>query len=151
MLKGGGLASTPAKLIAKDRMVDLAILKMDLQEPCYYVPLANVQTVEIGDIVFVIGSPFGYSHSVTKGIISKRKRTLSLGDVVYKDMIQTDADEIQPGMIFQFGSGDSSNVVKVVSVEADGITVDGNHPLAGVTFNFEIHVLEARQAEPGEM
>ena len=70
---------------------------------------------------------------------------------VSKDMIQSDADEIQPGMIFQIGSGDDSSVVKVVAVETDGITIDGNHPLAGITFNFEIHVLEARQAEPGEM
>ena len=69
---------------------------------------------------------------------------------VSKDMIQTDADELKPGMIFQIGSGEASNVVKVVSVEEDGITVDGNHPFAGLTFDFEIHVLEARQAEPGE-
>ncbi len=67
-----------------------------------------------------------------------------------KDMIQTEAKEIQPGMIFQIGSGPNSQVVKVLSIEADGITVDGNHPLAGITFNFDIQVLEARTAEPGE-
>lgn len=69
---------------------------------------------------------------------------------ISRDMIQSDAKEIQPGMIFQIGSGHDSSVVKVVSVEEDGITVDSNHPLAGITFNFDIHVLEARQAEPGE-
>ena len=69
---------------------------------------------------------------------------------ISSDMIQSDAKEIRPGMIFQIGSGNESSVVKVVSVEEDGITVDGNHPLAGVTFHFDIHVLEARQAEPGE-
>ena len=63
---------------------------------------------------------------------------------ISRDMIQTDADEIVPGMIFQIGSGDSSQVVKVLTIEADGITVDGNHPLAGIAFNFEIHVLEVR-------
>ena len=69
---------------------------------------------------------------------------------ISKDMIQSEAEEIRPGMIFQIGSGSDSSVVKVVSVEEDGITVDSNHPLAGVTFNFDIYVLEARQAEPGE-
>ena len=69
---------------------------------------------------------------------------------ISKDMIQSDAEELHPGMIFQIGSGSDSSVVKVVSVEKDGITVDGNHPLAGLTFRFDIHVLEARQAEPGE-
>ncbi len=70
---------------------------------------------------------------------------------VSKDMVQSDAEEIRPGMIFQIGSGSGSSVVKVVSIEEDGITVDGNHPLAGLTFRFDIQVLEARQAEPGEM
>lgn len=69
---------------------------------------------------------------------------------ISKDMIQTEAEEIKPGMIFQIGSGPNSQVVKVLSVEEDGITVDANHPLAGITFNFDIHVLEARPAEPGE-
>lgn len=69
---------------------------------------------------------------------------------ISRDMIQSDAEEIRPGMIFQIGSGSDSSVVKVVSVEKDGITVDSNHPLAGITFNFDIYVLEARQAEPGE-
>jgi FKBP-type peptidyl-prolyl cis-trans isomerase SlyD len=50
-------------------------------------------------------------------------------------------------MIFQIGSGTDSQVVKVVSVEKDGITVDGNHPLAGIALNFDIQVLEVRQVE----
>lgn len=63
---------------------------------------------------------------------------------VSKEMIETDAEEIEVGMIFQMGSGDSAQVVKVVSIEDDGITIDGNHPLAGVSFNFDVCVLEVR-------
>lgn len=70
----------------------------------------------------------------------------SLIRTVSRDMIDANVDEVEPGMIFQVGSGDDHEVVRVVSVEDDGITIDANHPLAGVTFNFEIKVLEAREA-----
>lgn len=62
------------------------------------------------------------------------------------DMFETDVEEIKEGMIFQVGSGEERQVVKVVDVDEEGITVDGNHPLAGITFNFEIAVLQAREA-----
>ncbi len=64
---------------------------------------------------------------------------------VNKDMIQTDADDIEVGMIFQVGSGDSAEVVKVTEVMEDAVTIDGNHPLAGLSFNFEIEILEVRE------
>lgn len=67
------------------------------------------------------------------------------------DMFQADVDEIKEGMIFQVGSGEERQVVKVIDVDEEGITVDGNHPLAGITFNFEIKVLEAREATPEEV
>ena len=60
-------------------------------------------------------------------------------------MIQTDADDIEVGMIFQVGSGDSAEVVKVTEVMEDAVTIDGNHPLAGLSFNFEIEILEVRE------
>ena len=76
-----------------------------------------------------------YGHSQRQLI-----RTIS------KDMIQTEADEIKVGMIFQVGSGEGSQVVKVLEVEDEGIVVDGNHPLAGITFNFDIVITEVSEA-----
>ena len=70
---------------------------------------------------------------------------------VSRDMIQSDAEEIEAGMIFQIGSGEESQVVKVVSIESDGITIDGNQPLAGITFNFDVHVMEVREATESDM
>lgn len=67
---------------------------------------------------------------------------------VARDMIQTDAEEIEVGMIFQMGSGTDGQVVRVTEVFEDVVTIDGNHPLAGVTFYFDIVVLEARDAVP---
>ena len=60
--------------------------------------LGDSSTVEIGDFVLAVGSPFGLSHSVTYGIISaKGRRDLELGDdVELQDFMQTDA-AINPG------------------------------------------------------
>ena len=61
--------------------------------------LGDSSTVEIGDFVLAVGSPFGLSHSVTYGIISaKGRRDLQLGveGVRYQDFFQTDA-AINPG------------------------------------------------------
>jgi serine protease Do len=60
--------------------------------------LGNSDTVEIGDFVLAVGSPFALSHSITLGIISaKSRRDLQLGeDVRFQDFLQTDA-AINPG------------------------------------------------------
>ena len=61
--------------------------------------LGDSNSVEIGDFVLAVGSPFGLSHSVTYGIISaKGRRDLELGGetVRFQDFLQTDA-AINPG------------------------------------------------------
>jgi serine protease Do len=60
--------------------------------------LGDSSSVEIGDFVVAVGSPFGLSHSITYGIISaKGRRDLELGDdVELQDFMQTDA-AINPG------------------------------------------------------
>lgn len=72
----------------------------------------------------------------------------SLIRTVSREMIDANVEDVEPGMIFQVGSGDSHEVVRVVDVQDDAITIDANHPLAGVTFHFDIKVLEAREATP---
>jgi FKBP-type peptidyl-prolyl cis-trans isomerase SlyD len=66
-------------------------------------------------------------------------------------MFDVDIATVKEGMIFQVGSGDSSEVVKVVEMDDEGITIDSNHPLAGITFRFDIKVLEARPATDEEV
>ncbi len=73
----------------------------------------------------------------------------SLVRSVTKDMF--DVDELEVGMVFQVGSGDAAEVARVVEVNENSVTIDANHPLAGVTFNFEICVLEAREATVEEI
>ncbi|MBT8133168.1 MAG: PDZ domain-containing protein, partial [Gammaproteobacteria bacterium] len=57
--------------------------------------LGNSSTLEVGEWVIAIGSPFGLSHSLTVGVVSAKGRT-SLGISDYEDFIQTDA-AINPG------------------------------------------------------
>ena len=61
--------------------------------------IGDSDSIEIGDFVLAVGSPFGLSHSVSYGIISaKGRRDLELGseDVRLQDFLQTDA-AINPG------------------------------------------------------
>jgi FKBP-type peptidyl-prolyl cis-trans isomerase SlyD len=61
-------------------------------------------------------------------------------------------DEIVAGMQFHAQGPDGHQlVVTVVKVEEDRITVDGNHPLAGVQLNFDVKVLEVREATGEEI
>ncbi len=70
---------------------DLAILKIESDRPLPVAKLANSDLVKITDTILAIGSPFGFEHTVTEGIISDNKRSIVVGDTVYKDVFQTDA------------------------------------------------------------
>ena len=61
-------------------------------------------------------------------------------------------EEIVAGMQFHAQGPDGHQlVVTVVKVEEDRVTVDGNHPLAGVQLNFDVKVLEVREATGEEI
>lgn len=61
------------------------------------------------------------------------------------------ADEIQVGMQFHASDGDRTHVVTVVGMSDTHITVDGNHPLAGQTLNFDVTIVDVRDATAEEM
>jgi len=85
-----------ARLVGADSDSDLAVLKVEADEPFPSVTLAGDDTILIGETVIAIGNPFGLSHTVTTGVVSAVGRTIQAGDVVYHDFIQTDAS-INPG------------------------------------------------------
>ena len=85
----------PAEVLLTDERTDLAILKIETQEPLPYLRFANSEAAEVGDIVLAIGNPFGVGQTVTSGIVSALARTqLSISD--FQFFIQTDA-AINPG------------------------------------------------------
>jgi FKBP-type peptidyl-prolyl cis-trans isomerase SlyD len=56
--------------------------------------------------------------------------------------------EVRPGMRFSTNRGET---VTVTEVDQDTVTVDGNHPLAGVDLYFEVEVVDVRPATPEEL
>ena len=59
--------------------------------------------------------------------------------------------EIEVGMQFQTPTEDGVSVVTVTKVENDSVTIDANHPLAGVTLLFSVEVMEVRDASAEEL
>ena len=89
----------PAEVKGVDTSTDLAALKIDPSdvEDLEVLPLGDSSKVEVGDPVVAIGNPFGYSRTVTTGIISGLQREITAPDgFQISDVIQTDAS-INPG------------------------------------------------------
>ncbi len=78
-----------AKLIGRDRLTDLAVLKVDAGRKLPSVAFSEAAVPKVGDWVVTIGNPFGLGHSVTAGIVSAHHR--SIGQGPYDDFIQIDA------------------------------------------------------------
>ncbi len=84
-----------AKVIGTDPKTDIALIKIDPKdENLKPVKLGDSDKLEIGEWVVAIGNPFGFSRTVTVGIVSAKGRVIGAGP--YDDFIQTDA-AINPG------------------------------------------------------
>lgn len=73
-----------------------------------------------------------------------------LVQVVSRELFE-DADALEPGMRFQASSDSGTLLVTVTDVSDDGVTVDGNHPLAGQTLTFDVTVAGVREATEEEL
>ncbi|NBA95402.1 Do family serine endopeptidase [Pseudomonas sp. R5(2019)] len=82
-----------AKLVGTDPRTDVALLKIEGNN-LPIVKLGDSNKLKVGEWVLAIGSPFGFDHSVTKGIVSAKGRTLP--NDTYVPFIQTDV-AINPG------------------------------------------------------
>lgn len=83
----------PARIVGRDPYSDLALLKVNADSLPTLTP-GDVSRLKVGQWVVAIGSPFGFEHSVTKGIVSAKQRSLSSEQ--YVPFIQTDVP-INPG------------------------------------------------------
>jgi serine protease Do len=84
-----------AEIVGTDPDTDLAVLKVeagDLQPA----PLGDSESIEVGDWVLAIGSPFELEQTVTAGIISAKNRVRGIVRGGFEDFLQTDA-AINPG------------------------------------------------------
>ena len=78
----------PAEVVGTDPKTDIALLKVEADEPLPFVSLGDSNTALVGDWVMAMGNPLGQGFSVSAGIVSARNRELS---GTYDDYIQTDA------------------------------------------------------------
>ena len=83
----------PARLIGEDTMLDIAVLKIEGDGPFVPLKMGDSSEVQVGQIVFAVGNPFGLGETITQGIISAKERSLSDNQ---RDLFQTDA-AINPG------------------------------------------------------
>ncbi|SMX22753.1 DegQ family serine endoprotease [Boseongicola aestuarii] len=77
-----------AEIIGTDPNTDLALLKVESDEPLAFVSWGDSEVARVGDWVMAMGNPLGQGFSVSAGIVSARGRALS---GTYDDYIQTDA------------------------------------------------------------
>ncbi|RJQ68948.1 MAG: Do family serine endopeptidase [Desulfobacteraceae bacterium] len=75
---------------------DLAVLQIDSETPLPSAEMGNSDDLMIGETIIAIGNPFGFSHTVTTGVISAVGRSIKSDDRVFHEFIQTDAS-INPG------------------------------------------------------
>nr|WP_281951640.1 DegQ family serine endoprotease [Nitrosophilus kaiyonis] len=83
-----------AKIIGKDPLTDIAVIKIDAKN-LKPIKLGDSSKLKTGDIVFAIGNPFAVGETVTQGIVSGLNRS-NVGINTYENFIQTDA-AINPG------------------------------------------------------
>ncbi|HEC73284.1 MAG TPA: DegQ family serine endoprotease, partial [Methylophaga aminisulfidivorans] len=83
-----------ATIVGSDPATDVALIKIPA-ENLTALPLANSDSLRVGDFVVAIGNPFGLGQTVTSGIVSALGRS-GLGIEGYENFIQTDAS-INPG------------------------------------------------------
>ena len=78
----------PATVVGTDENTDLALLKVEPEEPLPFVSFGDSDAMRVGDWVMAMGNPLGQGFSVSAGIVSARERELS---GAYDSFIQTDA------------------------------------------------------------
>ena len=83
-----------AKVLGADAKSDVAVLRIQNGSGFPAARLGDSEGVQVGDWVLAIGSPFGFTQTVTAGIISAKGRVLGQGP--FDDFLQTDA-AINPG------------------------------------------------------
>ncbi|MAZ91398.1 MAG: serine protease, partial [Maricaulis sp.] len=84
-----------AEVLLTDEATDLAVLRVETDEPLPVLPFDMAGDIEVGDLVLAIGNPFGVGQTVTSGIVSALART-EVGGSDFGSFIQTDA-AINPG------------------------------------------------------
>jgi S1-C subfamily serine protease len=138
-----------ASVVGTDPHSDLAVLKVDVDET-YLHPLAlgDSDLVQVGEIVAVIGNPFGLTGSMTVGVVSALGRTLASeaeapggGTFSAGDLIQTDA-AINPGNSGGPLLNMRGEVIGVSrAIRTESFTIAGDAASSGVGFAIPVNIV----------
>jgi S1-C subfamily serine protease len=85
-----------AELVGAAADFDIAVLHLKGAAKLPQVEMAEAKDILIGETVIAIGNPYGFTHTVTTGVVSALHRSIRTENAVYTDFIQTDA-AINPG------------------------------------------------------
>ncbi|HMJ07137.1 MAG TPA: trypsin-like peptidase domain-containing protein [Chthoniobacterales bacterium] len=85
-----------ARYITGDDKKDLALIKIDTKDPLPFINLNDPSPNLLGQSVIVVGNALGYSGSISRGVLSGMKRDITVENIDYKNLLQTDA-AINPG------------------------------------------------------
>ncbi len=85
-----------AHYITGDAKKDLAFIKIDAKADFPFINLDNISPNLLGQTVLVVGNALGYGSSISRGVLSGTKRDITIDEIEYKDLVQTDA-AINPG------------------------------------------------------
>jgi periplasmic serine protease, Do/DeqQ family len=131
-----GTVIEDVKVVGGDSASDIAVLKFESKDDLPVAKLGNSDELRVGDWVIAIGSPFGFSSTVTVGVISAKHR--SIGAIPeapsIQDFLQTDA-AINPG-----NSGGPLVNVKGEVVGVNTAIVSRTGQYAGIGFAVPINI-----------
>ncbi len=90
---GNGGRTVPAKIVGRDPATDLALLKIEADQPLPSIRLGDSDRIRKGDWAIAIGHPFTFENTLTVGVISAKGRSLGLSPETqsFENFIQTDA------------------------------------------------------------
>jgi serine protease Do len=134
----------PAKVVGTDPPTDIAVVRIDAKDlHLQALPLGDSDAIDVGDWVVAIGNPFGFSHTVSAGILSAKGRTKedfrSNGESNpfleggYYDFLQTDAS-INPG--------NSGGPLLNLKGEVVGMNSATNRAAQGLSFAIPINMIK---------
>lgn len=83
-----------AEVVGADEPTDIALLKIDVEQPLPYLAFGDSDYTKVGEWVLAVGNPFGLTSTVTAGIVSAKARSISARQ--NQSFIQTDA-AVNPG------------------------------------------------------
>ena len=127
-----------AQVLMTDKAHDLALLQIDAPD-LQPVTLADSHGLQVGQMVYAIGNPFGLSGTMTRGMISSIRSVRGPMGNLISDAIQTDA-AINPGNSGGPLLNSHGNVIGITTMIATGGGADQN---AGIGFAIPINTAKA--------